>query len=95
VRTQAPVAQDLSEAKQRLIAVLTPRSLRRRSPTSRTISRGFKVSSREARALRVMARALGVPSDTGAVLLRAFSLQDVMEMYDRHLAERQAVRQSA
>lgn len=93
--TSTPIPQDLAEARQRLAVVLAPRSRRRKSPGSRSISVGFKVSAREARGLRVMARVLDLPSDTGAVLMRAYSLADVMAMYDRHLADRQAVRQTA
>lgn len=87
--------QDLQDVRQRLAAILAPRLRRSKSPQSRSISVGFKVNSREARALRVMARVLDLSSTTGAVLLRAYSLTDVMTMYDRHLAEKHAVRQSA
>lgn len=91
--TPTPVAQDLDVARQRLAAVFAPRP-RRKSRGSRSISRGFKVTSREARALRVVARELGVRSFTGTVLLRVFSLEEVVAMYD-HLVAGEPVRKSA
>lgn len=65
---------------------------RRKPQGSWNVAISLKVSAREARALRVMARELNVDSGTGAVLLRAFSLLEVMAMYDAHLA---ALRRSA
>jgi hypothetical protein len=93
VPTFLPLAQDplpaisLAGARAHLAAVLTPR-VRRRSAGSRTVAVGIKVSAREARGLRVMARVLDLDSDTGAVLLRHYSLAAVMAMYDQYLAER-------
>lgn len=89
VNTKTLVAQDLGEARKRLALVVSPRP-RRKSHGSRNHPLALKVTGREARALRVMARELDVDSDTGAVLLRAFSLSEVVVMYDAHLEQRRS-----
>lgn len=76
----------------RRVAALRRRPGRRRSSSSRSINAGLKVSGREARALRVVARLLGL-GGPGTLLLRAYSLEQVMRMYDDHLVARRAERE--
>lgn len=87
--TSTRVSQDLGLARQRLSLVLAPRP-RRKSHRSRNVPLALKVSAHEARALRVMARELDADSETGAVLLRAFSLAEVLVLYDAHLEQRRS-----